>query len=89
MFSSLYARLVAVLVGFALIMSLAFVLVMRHSDTALRQEISQRAYRTYASQLVKEHFFPKDRLDLAAFEAVFDHIKVVNQIGRASWRERV
>ena len=78
MFGSLYAKLVAVLVGFALIMSLAFVLVMRHSDTALRQEISQRAYRTYASQLVKEHFFPKDRLDLAAFEAVFDHIKVVN-----------
>jgi two-component system, OmpR family, sensor kinase len=78
MFGSLYAKLVAVLVGFALIMSLAFVLVMRHSDTTLRQEISQRAYRTYASQLVKEHIFPKDRLDPAAFETVFDHIKVVN-----------
>jgi two-component system, OmpR family, sensor kinase len=77
-FGSLYAKLVAVLVSFALIMSLAFVLVMRLSDTALRQEISQRAYRTYASQLVKEHLFPKGRLDPAAFEAVFDHIKVVN-----------
>ncbi|MGH8640479.1 MAG: sensor histidine kinase [Burkholderiales bacterium] len=78
MFGSVYAKLVAVLVSFALIMSLAFVLVMRLSDTALRQEISQRAYRTYASQLVKEHIFPKDHLDPAAFEAVFDHIKVVN-----------
>ncbi|HKA39404.1 MAG TPA: ATP-binding protein [Burkholderiales bacterium] len=78
MFGSLYAKLVAVLAGIALVMSLAFVLVMRHSDTALRQEISQRAYRTYASQLVKEHIFPKDRLDPSAFQSVFDHIKVVN-----------
>src|SRR5262245_27212493 len=78
MFGSLYAKLVAVLVGLALIMSLAFVLVMRHSETALRQEIVQRAYRTYASQLVKEPIFPKDRLNPSAFEPVFDHIKVVN-----------
>ena len=78
MLGSLYAKLVAVLVGVALVMSLAFVLVMRTSDTALRQEITQRAYRTYASQLVKEHIFPKDRLDLAAFQSVFDHIKLVN-----------
>jgi signal transduction histidine kinase len=78
MFGSLYAKLVAVLVGFALVMSVAFVLVMRHSDTALRQEIVQRAYRTYASQLVKEHIFPKDHPDPSAFQAVFDHIKVVN-----------
>jgi two-component system, OmpR family, sensor kinase len=77
-FGSLYAKLVAVLVGFALIMSLAFVLVMRYSDTVRRQELSQRVYRSYASQLVKEHIFPKDRLDPSAFESVFDHIKVVN-----------
>lgn len=78
MFGSLYAKLVAVLVGFALAMSLAFVLVMRYSDTVRRQELSQRVYRSYASQLVKEHIFPKDRLDPSAFESVFDHIKVVN-----------
>ena len=78
MFGSLYAKLVAVLVGFALVMSFAFVMVMRYSDTVRRQELSQRVYRTYASQLVKEHIFPKDRLDPSAFESVFDHIKVVN-----------
>ena len=78
MFNSLYAKLVAVLVGFALIMSLAFVLVMRHSDTVRRQEVSQRVYRTYASQLVKEHIFPRDRLDPSTIEQVFDQIKVVN-----------
>jgi signal transduction histidine kinase len=77
-FGSLYAKLVAVLVGFALVMSFAFVMVMRYSDTVRRQELSQRVYRTYASQLVKEHIFPKDRLDPSAFESVFDHIKVVN-----------
>ena len=78
MFGSLYAKLVAVLVGFGLIMSFAFVMVMRYSDTVRRQELSQRVYRTYASQLVKEHIFPKDRLDPSAFAPVFDHIKVVN-----------
>ena len=78
MFNTLYGRLVAVLVGFALVMSVAFVLVMRHWDTARRQEISQRVYRTFASQLVKEHVLPAGEVELSAFGEVFDRLKVIN-----------
>ncbi len=78
MFNTLYGRLVTVLVGFALIMSLAVVLVMRHWDNARRQEISQRVYRTFASQLVKEHVFPAGEVELSAFGDVFDRLKIIN-----------
>jgi hypothetical protein len=78
MFNTLYGRLVTVLVGFALIMSIAVVLVMRHWDNARRQEISQRVYRTFASQLVKEHVFPAGEVELSAFGDVFDRLKVIN-----------
>ena len=43
MLNTLYGRLVTVLIGFALLMSVAVVLVMRYYDTARRLEITQRA----------------------------------------------
>ncbi|MBI3041703.1 MAG: HAMP domain-containing protein [Betaproteobacteria bacterium] len=78
MFGSLYGKLIAVLIAFALIMVAVFALIMSYSATARRQEVSQRVYRTYASQLVKERVFPDGHLDPSAFEQVFDYLRVVN-----------
>jgi signal transduction histidine kinase len=78
MLHTLYGRLVIVLVGFALIMSVALVLVMRHSDNARRLEITQRAYRPFAAQLVTSHILPAGKVELSAFGEVFDRLKVIN-----------
>src|SRR4029078_12562298 len=78
MFNTLYGRLVTVLLGFALITSVALVLVMRHSDNARRLEITPRAYRPFAEQLVKEHVLPTGRVALSVFEEGFDRLKVIN-----------
>ena len=78
MLNTLYGKLVTVLVTFALIMSVALVLIMRYSDTTLRQEISQRVYRTFASQLVNERVLPAGHVELSAFGEVFDRLKLIN-----------
>lgn len=80
MFSRLYVKLVAVLVGFALIMAAAFVLLMHYSDNARRLEISQRVYRTLAADFLRETVVPQSgtTADFAAFAEIFSRIKVIN-----------
>jgi signal transduction histidine kinase len=80
MLSRLYVKLVAVLVGFALIMAAAFVLVIRYSDNARRLEMSQRVYRTLAADFVRETVVPLsgDSTDYALFSEIFNRIKVIN-----------
>ena len=80
MLNTLYGRLVAVLVGFALIMAAAFVLVIRYSDNARRLEVSQSVYRSLASEFVRETVVPRggETADYAAFTEIFNRIKVIN-----------
>jgi two-component system OmpR family sensor kinase len=76
---SLYAKLLAVLVGLTLIMAIIFLVVIRHSDTARNQEINQKLYRNLASRLINEHILAEqDRADPSAARKVFDRIRVVN-----------
>jgi two-component system, OmpR family, sensor kinase len=76
---SLYAKLLAVVVGLTLIMAAMFLVVIRYSDTARNQEINQRLYRNLASRLINEHILPdQDRADPSAARKVFDRIRVVN-----------
>lgn len=79
MFNTLYGKLVAVLLGFAVVMVTTFFLVIRYSDTMRRQEVNQKLYRTLARQLVNEHIVPEqDHLDLGAIEQVFNRIRTIN-----------
>lgn len=79
MLRSLYAKLLAVLVGLTLIMAVMFLTVIRHSDTARNQEINQKLYRSLASRLINEHILVEhERADPSAVQKVFDRIRVVN-----------
>lgn len=76
---SLYARLLAVLVGLTILMAVMFLIVIRHSDTARNQEINQKLYRNLASRLINEHILVEhDNADPSAVRKVFDRIRVVN-----------
>ena len=76
---SLYAKLLAVLVGLTLLMGVMFVSVIRYSDTARNQEINQKIYRNLASRLINEHILAEhDRADPSAVRRVFDRIRIVN-----------
>ncbi|MGZ5174948.1 MAG: hypothetical protein ACXWIS_12215, partial [Burkholderiales bacterium] len=55
MLKSLYAKLLAVLVGLTLITAMIFLVVIRYSDTARNQELNQKLYRNLASRLINEH----------------------------------
>lgn len=76
---SLYARLLAVLVGLTILMAVMFLIVIRHSDTARNQEINQKLYRNLASRLINEHILVEhNNADPSAVRKVFDRIRVVN-----------
>ena len=75
---SLYAKLLAVLVGLTVLMAGLFLVVIRHSDTARNQEINQRVYRNLASRLIDERILEGDTADPAAVRKVFDRIRIVN-----------
>jgi hypothetical protein len=51
---SLYAKLLAVLIGLTVIMAAMFLVIIRHSDTARNQEINQKIYRGLASRLMDD-----------------------------------
>lgn len=76
---SLYARLLAVLVGLTVLMAVMFLVIIRHSDTARNQEINQKLYRNLASRLINEHMLAEhDSADPSAVQKVFDRIRIVN-----------
>ena len=73
MFKTLNARLLGVLVCFAIAMAILFLVVMRHLDTARNQELHQKLYRTLASQLVSENILPaSEDTDSEQIQRVFD-----------------
>ncbi len=76
---SLYAKLLAVLVGLTIVMAVMFLIIIRHSDTARNQEINQKLYRNLASRLINEHILAEhDSADPSAVSRVFDRIRIVN-----------
>ena len=79
MLKTLYARLLAVLVGLTVIMAVMFLIVIRYSDVARNQEINQKVYGNLASRLIHEEILAeRDRADPSAVQQVFDRIRVVN-----------
>ena len=79
MFKTLYAKLVAVLVCFAVVMALMFLVVTRHLEMARNQELHQKLYRTLATQLVSEQILPESEdLDSLQIQRVFDRLRVIN-----------
>jgi len=76
---TLYAKLLAVLVGLSVIMAIIFLVVIRHSDVARNQEINQNLYRNLAARLIDEQILSeRDSADPSAVQKVFDRIRVVN-----------
>jgi signal transduction histidine kinase len=76
---TLYAKLIAVLVGLSVIMGAMFLIVIRHSDVARNQEINQKLYRNLAHRLIDEQILgERDSADPTAVQRVFDRIRVVN-----------
>lgn len=61
MFSTLYRKLVAVLLGFGAVMIVMTVMVIRLSQEAYHMEMNQRLYRDVARKLVAEHIVSEDR----------------------------
>ena len=79
MLRTLYAKLLAVLVGLSIIMAIMFLVVIRHSDVARNQEINQNLYRNLAARLLDEQILRKnDSADPSAVQKIFDRIRVVN-----------
>src|SRR5687767_12857752 len=79
MFRTLYAKLIAVLVGLSVIMGVMFVVVIRNSDVARNQEINQKLYRSLAQRLIDEQFLSeRDSAEPASVQRVFDRIRIVN-----------
>ena len=79
MLRTLYAKLLAVLVGLTVIMGVMFVVVIRHSDVARNQEINQKLYRNLAQRLIDEQFLSeRDSAEPASVQRVFDRIRIVN-----------
>jgi signal transduction histidine kinase len=77
--NTLYAKLLAVLVGLSVITAIIFVVVIRHSDVARNQEINQKLYRNLAARLIHEQILSeRDSADPAAVQRVFDRIRIVN-----------
>lgn len=79
MLKTLYAKLLAVLVGLTIIMAVIFLVVIRHSDIARNQEINQKLYRNLAARMIDEQILSaRDPADPNAVQAIFDRIRLVN-----------
>jgi signal transduction histidine kinase len=79
MLRSFHSKLVAVLVGFAVVMALLFVAFIRTTDIARGQEINQKLYRTLASQLLADGILPgAPALDIKAAQEAFNRVRVAN-----------
>jgi two-component system OmpR family sensor kinase len=78
-FKTLYAKLVAVLVCFAIVMAIMFLVVMRHLEMVRSQELHQKLYRTLAGELVREQILPEaDGLDSLGIQKIFGRLRIIN-----------
>ena len=76
---TLYSKLVAVLLGFALIMAVMFLVAIRYSDLARNQEINQRFYSNLASRMLGENVLdPDGTVSSATVQRVADRIQIIN-----------
>jgi len=76
---TLYAKLLAVLIGLSVISAVIFLVVIRHSDVARNQELNQNLYRNLAARLIDEQILSeRDSADPTAVQKIFDRIRVVN-----------
>jgi two-component system OmpR family sensor kinase len=79
MLRTLYAKLLAVLIGLSVIMGVVFLVVIRYSDVARNQEINQNLYRSLASRLIDEQILSdSDSADPSAVQTIFDRLRIVN-----------
>jgi two-component system, OmpR family, sensor kinase len=76
---TLYGKLVAVLLGFTLIMAALFLFAIRYSDQARNQEINQILYRNLASRILEPEIKGRDSIvDAVTAQRVAERIQIVN-----------
>jgi two-component system, OmpR family, sensor kinase len=79
MTSTLYGRLVAVLLGFTVIMAALFLFAIRYSDQARNQEINQTLYLTLASRILAAETRGREGIvDAVAARRIAERIQIVN-----------
>lgn len=79
MIRTLYGKLVAVLLGFTLIMAILFLVAIRHSDLARTQENNQILYRSLASRILATEMRGRDgTVDAAIVRQAEERIQSVN-----------
>ena len=77
--NTLYAKLLAVLVGLTVILAVMFLVIIRYSDIGRNQEINQKVYGHLAARLVQDEILAgRDHADPGAVQKIFDRIRVVN-----------
>jgi signal transduction histidine kinase len=84
MFKTLYGKLVAVLLGFGLMMAVTFIPVVRYSHESYHDEISQKLNLGLAAKLVKEKqtLVQGQQFNHAALQDILDRLALINpQIG--------
>ena len=79
MTSTLYGRLVALLLGFTVIMAAIFLFAIRYSDQARNQEINQILYLNLASRILEPEIKDRDGVvDAVTAQRVAERIQIVN-----------
>ncbi len=79
MIRTLYGKLVAVLLGFTLIMAALFLIAIRQSDLARNQELNQNLYRNLPGRILTPDIMGRDgTVDAATARRAAERIKVVN-----------
>lgn len=79
MIKTLYSKLVAVLLGFTVIMAVMFLVAIRQSDQARNQEISQNFYGNLASRILGgDVLAPDGTVNAATVRRVAERIQIIN-----------
>lgn len=79
MFNTLYSKLVAVLVAFAVLIVVMTVMVIRFSQEAYEMEMQQRLYRELAQELAQENVLLEGRkINITALQAVRERLSPFN-----------
>lgn len=79
MIRTLYGKLVAVLLGFTLIMAILFLYAIRHSDQARNQEISQSLHQNLATRILTPDILGRgDVVDASTVSQAAERMKAVN-----------
>lgn len=79
MITTLYGRLVALLLAVTLIMAVLFLLAIRHSDLARTQELNQNLYRHLPGRILTGDILARDgTVDAATVRQAAERIQIVN-----------